>query len=34
MIPVLNTTSKRRFLARVEGKGRVSVDASTAQVLQ
>ena len=32
-IPVLNTTSKKRFLARVEGKGRVSVDASTAKVL-
>jgi flagella basal body P-ring formation protein FlgA len=27
-IPVLNTASKRRFLARVEGKGRVSVDDS------
>lgn len=27
-IPVLNTVSKRRFLARVEGKGRVSVDGS------
>ena len=33
-IPVLNTTSKRRFLARIEGKGRVSVDASAAQVAQ
>jgi|CZKE01.1.fsa_nt_gi flagella basal body P-ring formation protein FlgA len=33
-IPMLNTTSKRRFLARVEGKGRVSVDASAAKVLQ
>jgi flagella basal body P-ring formation protein FlgA len=32
-IAVLNTTSKRRFLARVEGKGKVSVDASTAKVL-
>jgi flagellar basal body P-ring formation protein FlgA len=27
-IPVLNTASKRRFPARVEGKGRVSVDGS------
>jgi flagella basal body P-ring formation protein FlgA len=33
-IPVLNTASKRRFLARVEGKGKVSVDASMAKVLQ
>jgi flagella basal body P-ring formation protein FlgA len=32
-IPVLNTSSKKQFLARVEGKGRVSVDASTAKVL-
>jgi flagella basal body P-ring formation protein FlgA len=32
-ILVLNTTSKRRFLARVEAKGRVSVDASGARVL-
>ena len=32
-IPVLNTTSKKQFLARVEGKGRVSVEASTARVL-
>ena len=32
-IPVLNTSSKKRFLARVEGNGRVSVDASTARVL-
>jgi flagella basal body P-ring formation protein FlgA len=32
-IPILNTSSKKRFLARVEGKGEVSVDASTAKVL-
>jgi flagella basal body P-ring formation protein FlgA len=32
-ILVLNTTSKKQFLARVEGKGRVSVDASTAKAL-
>jgi flagella basal body P-ring formation protein FlgA len=33
VIPVQNTTSKKRFLARVEGKDQVSVDASTARVL-
>jgi flagella basal body P-ring formation protein FlgA len=32
-IPVLNTTSKRRFLARVEGKGRVSVDGSAGKAI-
>jgi flagella basal body P-ring formation protein FlgA len=32
-IPVLNTASKKRFLARVEGKGRVSVDGSSGRVM-
>lgn len=32
-IPVLNTSSKKQFIARVEGKDRVSVDPSTAKVL-
>ncbi len=32
IIPVLNTSSKKRFLARIEGKGVVSVDPSTARV--
>jgi flagella basal body P-ring formation protein FlgA len=27
-IPILNSSSKKRFRARVEGKGRVSVDAA------
>jgi flagella basal body P-ring formation protein FlgA len=33
IIPVLNPASKKRFLARIEGKGLVSVDMSTAKVL-
>lgn len=32
-IPVRNPISKKRFLARVEGKGRVSVDAAAAKVM-
>jgi flagella basal body P-ring formation protein FlgA len=31
MIPVLNPVTQKRFWARVEGKGRVSVDGSTAE---
>jgi flagella basal body P-ring formation protein FlgA len=33
IIPVLNPISKKRFPARVEGKGRVSVDAAAAEVI-
>jgi flagella basal body P-ring formation protein FlgA len=33
IIPVLNTSSKKRFLARIEGKGMVSVDPSAARAL-
>jgi flagella basal body P-ring formation protein FlgA len=33
IIPVLNPISKKRFPARVEGKGRVSVDAAAAKVM-
>jgi flagella basal body P-ring formation protein FlgA len=33
IIPVLNPISKKRFPARVEGKGRVSVDAAAARVM-
>jgi flagella basal body P-ring formation protein FlgA len=33
VIPVLNPVSKKRFPARVEGKGRVSVDAAAAKVM-
>ena len=29
LIPVLNPSSKRRFMARIEGKGRVSVEGGT-----
>jgi flagella basal body P-ring formation protein FlgA len=32
MIPVSNPASHRRFRARVEGKGRVSVDSSLPKV--
>jgi flagella basal body P-ring formation protein FlgA len=33
IISVLNPISKKRFPARVEGKGRVSVDAAVAKVM-
>jgi flagella basal body P-ring formation protein FlgA len=33
IIPVMNPVSKKRFPARVEGKGRVSVDAAAAKVM-
>jgi len=32
VIPVMNTVSKKRFLARVEGKGEVSVDVAAGRV--